>query len=1028
MSELLRPKPKIENAKPAGLGDFQFPTTTKDRVVPIVFGTVRIKGPNVVWYGDLRREAITIKVSTGLFSSSKKQTTGYRYSVGVQMGLARGPLDSISAIWIGEDHIMTSYGVRNVRISDRGASLPGYEIGDILTLSGGVVSGTPAQVRVTKATWFGEIENFVVDDPGSYSVLPSSPHTTTGGTGSGATFTSESGILTDGDTMSIKDDWFFGGDKEGNGGIEGTMKFFAGGPTQAPSTYLSNYQIEDTKTPAYRGTAYICPDSEPFYLGNSASIKAWSFEVRRIPNGLSLTSDRDVVNGADANPANVLYEMLTNTEWGMSHAATSIDTTSFVDAANTLHAENNGFSMMLDRPMEASELRGIIEEQISGRAYFDMTTAKWKLRLARADYILADIPVISEANAIEIRDFTRGSWEDTTNVVQVKFSNRLDQYQTDFALAQDSANVQRQAGAAVVATRNAPGVMNAASAADQAWRILRTLSFPLAKAQFVMDRTFWNTNPVDVFAFTSTQFGLTKLPMRVTRVDLGSLEDNKVILDVIQDVFFFQVASFGSSGGSGWTPPKDILLPFLADEQLAFEAPRGLALRTERALPEALVFAAARRRGNESGYAITARSSSATPSGTLSELGDAVGFMLVGELSATLASGQASPTTAITVTNAVDTQSKIIDSFFFAQGELDQGTNLINLIYVTDGTNDGEFMLVESASANGVSNVDLDKVWRGVLDTAQQGFSAGDKVYLVFAGANTAETPVIEDDNVHVRLVPQSTSYSVPSADVTQIEFTMDKRARRPYCPSEITMGTAWPSTVLLETVGGGLDSVKFVVDFIRRDYRTTDEIVPLTVDAATIDPTFPAANSTIHDMEIRNDPAGTNTLLLTTSGIAGATADVNRTALLHAAGGTLPTRLRAVLTAKHADGPDAALTSRQSLSHDFDLTSSLIGQFEFGDLDGTPTTSATYTTTTAGVYSFTIGTAFPTSGNVEVSINAGAWSTLIAQGATTGSTSALSISDTMRIRHDSTDSGAVTHIQMTPPGGGSFAWGILYV
>lgn len=49
VSEFLRPKPKLEDAVPAGLGDFGFPTATEDRVVPLIWGTVQQAGPNVVW-------------------------------------------------------------------------------------------------------------------------------------------------------------------------------------------------------------------------------------------------------------------------------------------------------------------------------------------------------------------------------------------------------------------------------------------------------------------------------------------------------------------------------------------------------------------------------------------------------------------------------------------------------------------------------------------------------------------------------------------------------------------------------------------------------------------------------------------------------------------------------------------------------------------------------------------------------------------------------------------------------------------
>ena len=46
--------PKPQNAKPAGLSEFQLPTAEVGREIPVLFGTRDINGPNVVHYGDLR--------------------------------------------------------------------------------------------------------------------------------------------------------------------------------------------------------------------------------------------------------------------------------------------------------------------------------------------------------------------------------------------------------------------------------------------------------------------------------------------------------------------------------------------------------------------------------------------------------------------------------------------------------------------------------------------------------------------------------------------------------------------------------------------------------------------------------------------------------------------------------------------------------------------------------------------------------------------------------------------------------------
>jgi len=53
--------PKPQTQRPAGLGDVQAPTAEEGREIPVLFGTKTLKGPNVVWYGDLKAIAIRSK-------------------------------------------------------------------------------------------------------------------------------------------------------------------------------------------------------------------------------------------------------------------------------------------------------------------------------------------------------------------------------------------------------------------------------------------------------------------------------------------------------------------------------------------------------------------------------------------------------------------------------------------------------------------------------------------------------------------------------------------------------------------------------------------------------------------------------------------------------------------------------------------------------------------------------------------------------------------------------------------------------
>lgn len=52
ISYAMMPKPPSAQP-PAELKDFDLPTAKEGRPIPVVFGTVKITGPNVLWYGDL---------------------------------------------------------------------------------------------------------------------------------------------------------------------------------------------------------------------------------------------------------------------------------------------------------------------------------------------------------------------------------------------------------------------------------------------------------------------------------------------------------------------------------------------------------------------------------------------------------------------------------------------------------------------------------------------------------------------------------------------------------------------------------------------------------------------------------------------------------------------------------------------------------------------------------------------------------------------------------------------------------------
>lgn len=491
ITELLRPKPNIENAKPAGLGDFNVPTATEGRVVPIIWGKVKLGGPNIVWYGDLTNTAITRKVKTGLFSSTR-QTTGYTYFIGLQFALCRGPFNGA----LGD-------ALHHIRVDDN------YAWG---------------------------LEADTADPP----LIP----TDVGATG------------------AIDQPKFFGGsDAGGGGGLIGPFRFYRGSETQAVDAYLTDFQVP---TPTYRGTVYI--SWQHGNIGTSPNLRPFAFEISRYPDGLDLATLQpgDEIVGLGVNPMNVVFEVLNNEEWGLNISGTQINVANFRVLAGILATEENGFAWIWDRVLDVLEVIRTVEEQVDGILFQDPVTGSFDFQLIRDDYTPGTLPLLDETNVEAITKFSRPSWASTSNVVNVNFNSRNKNYSTSFAIAQDMANVDINQAVNAVEIKQ-PGVKTPALANVIAWRELRLLSFPLATGSLISDRSQYDLKPGDVRELSWSVLGLTRLPIRITKINRGQILDNKIKIDFTEDIFTTGAASFADPTDSMWTPPSDAAVAAFAE-------------------------------------------------------------------------------------------------------------------------------------------------------------------------------------------------------------------------------------------------------------------------------------------------------------------------------------------------------------------------------------------------------------------------------------------------------------------------------
>ena len=463
LSGLLMKAPK---APPSALGDLQAPTAEEGRNLPVIFGTVLCKAPNVTWYGDYLTTAI--KKSMGIMAFGRKATIGWRYFLGMDLHLCHGQVDELVDVRAGNGDDQ-----KHLNWTQTGTNADGS-----------------AQVKVDDANCFG------------------------------------------------------GDEKEG--GISGTGTFYYGSVDQESDAYMSAKL--GIVYPAYRGVSHFVLNR--WYLGTSNYIKNISLVLRRCPNNLGLT-DGQVNIAGDANPAEVIYECLHVKAWALGIAAPRFDLASFHAAGAQLATEGLGVSFQLDQPHDADAAVTEVLRHIDGVCYTDPASGLWTLQLVRA----VDPATLPEYGPDEIAEceFTRGSWEQTTNEIKVRYIDRAT-FKDAVAQVQESANYAIR-GELVSAQVDFLSLSNATIAQRIATREVRTHSYPMGTGRVKLNRKAWALRMGEAFLLTWPALGIGRMAVRITSIDYGALDHGAIEVEFVEDIFDVAYTAYGVPSASGWTDP-----------------------------------------------------------------------------------------------------------------------------------------------------------------------------------------------------------------------------------------------------------------------------------------------------------------------------------------------------------------------------------------------------------------------------------------------------------------------------------------
>lgn len=281
------------------------------------------------------------------------------------------------------------------------------------------------------------------------------------------------------------------------------------------------------------------------------------------------------------NPAHIVYECATNTEWGRGHPASIMNTASFIDAANRLCAEKFGLCLRWVRSDDLDVFVQQVIDHIGAVLYQDRETGLITLDLIRAPDEGAVLPVVDEfSGLLAVKDADTSAPNTAINEMIVKYHCPV--YNEDRTVrVQNTGSMQAQ-GAVFSETKDYPGVPTAELALRLALRDLKALGLPLKRYEVHMDRRGWRIRPGSVFVLNVPEKGISNMRVRVGSYREGSMEEGSVILTVCQDVFSFPDQTYVDVQPPAWTPPSAAASPAL-NHRLGEATWRDLARRLSAA-------------------------------------------------------------------------------------------------------------------------------------------------------------------------------------------------------------------------------------------------------------------------------------------------------------------------------------------------------------------------------------------------------------------------------------------------------------
>lgn len=472
-----------------------------------------------------------------------------------------------------------------------------------------------------------------------------------------------------------------------------------GGDEQPTWTHLQQPKHQ-AQAINYSGTAYIY--SPNYELTKSAQIYSHNFEViGKMGYSSSIP---------DANPSEIIRDMLTNQNYGCGFPAENLGDTSVYGVY--CRAAGIFLSPVYSEQTEAQQNISELLEQTNSAAVFSQGRLKIvpygdvKLSGNGAAYVPNLTPVYDltdddfiVSGAEDPLKVERKTNADAYNQIQVEYLDRANDYNIAVAEVKDQANIE-QYGLRPKDAVKMHGICDAKVANHVAQLLLQRALYVRNEYEFKLGWKYCLLEPMDLVTLTDEGLGLNKTPVRIIEIE----EDEEGVLTVKAEDFPMGAATataYPTQPSLGYSADYN-KSPGNAHAPVVFEAP----LQLTGGEPQIWLATAG---GDMWGGAEVWIS---TDGDSYTRIGATNKKARFGSLSAPLASGA--------VFDRANTLSVEISAGQMTGGTEQDSRDLLTLCYV-----DGEFLAYETAELKGVGRYTLGNLTRGAYGSAIGAHAAG---------------------------------------------------------------------------------------------------------------------------------------------------------------------------------------------------------------------------------------------------------------------------------------------------------------